>query len=62
MKTVNVVVVLQMDIKGDDNLQEVQDTLDDINRVLGAKHYQAQIFVSDISNSDISEIEQDEEE
>lgn len=55
MKTVTVNVQIQLDIKGEDELGEVQDALDAVNEVLGQTklNCEPQIFTSDISRSDI---------
>ena len=59
MKTVSVNVQIQLDIQeGGDDLTQVQNALDFINSTLQRTiddNYNAQIFVSDISNTDIIE-------
>ena len=64
-KTVTVAVQIQMDIiEGDEALPQVQDTLEFINNAISAYSIdgQPQIFISDISNSDIIENEDEEED
>lgn len=57
MQTVTVNVQIQMDVNGTDTLKEVQNTLDLMNTIVGQSELDAQpqIFVSDISKSDIIE-------
>lgn len=58
MKTVNIQVSIQMDIKGKNILQEVLDILDTVNAIISQSELDAQpqIFTTDLSNSDIFEI------
>lgn len=62
MKTINVTVIIQMDIKGDNPLEEVRDGLDLINLDLQRNNSNnAQIFTQ-IDESDLLEVLTDEEE
>ena len=54
MKTVTVLVSIQMDIQGEDSLSEVIDVLEAINGLTGSIENQPQIFVSDIDKSNIN--------
>ncbi len=63
-KTVNVNVQIQMDIQeGGDEVSQVQDVLELMNDSISKSGIKAspQIFISDISSSDITEQESDEE-
>jgi hypothetical protein len=64
MKTVNVTLTVQLDVPNG-SLGEVQDALDNINLGLqrdASENYAIQLFVNDISSSDITLVENDEEE
>lgn len=62
MKTINVTVIIQMDIKGDNPLEEVRDGLDLINLDLQRNNSNnAQIFTQ-IDESDLLDVLTDEEE
>ena len=57
MKVVNVVVHIQMDVDSENPvLEQVQNTIDVMNKILGMSELetQPQIYNSDISNSDIT--------
>ena len=56
METITVNVQIQMDVKGsEDVLKQVQDTLELMNDIISMSDLesQPQIFISDISHSDI---------
>jgi hypothetical protein len=62
MKTVNVMVMVQMDINPERVLADVVTGLDSINGLLQRNQedcFNAQIFVSDVSNSDITNVTPD---
>jgi hypothetical protein len=64
-KTITVAVQIQMDISGNnDTLAQVQDVLEAMNEAVSAGGIEAQpqIFISDISDSDIIENEIDDED
>lgn len=59
MKTVNVMVMIQMDVNGERTLADVVTGLDSINGLLQRNQedtFNAQIFVTDVSSSDITEV------
>ena len=57
MKTVNVQVTIQMDIKGEDETAEVGIILDAMNKIVGQSELesQPQIFTQDVCGADISD-------
>jgi len=62
MKTVNVMVMVQMDINPERVLSDVVTGLDSINGLLQRNQedcFNAQIFVSNVSNSDITNVTSD---
>lgn len=62
-RTVNVTVTIQLDVNDKNVLGGVQESLDKINTVLHKESLpsQPQIFVSDISKSDIFLLEENED-
>ena len=57
--TVNVMVMIQMDVNGERSLADVVTGLDSINGLLQRNQedtFNAQIFVTDVSSSDITEV------
>jgi len=63
MKAITVTVQIQLLIKeGGNDLTEVQDTLEVMNNIVGASELEAEpkIFISDISASDIIDVEEEE--
>ncbi|MEK6829804.1 MAG: hypothetical protein AABY15_06820 [Nanoarchaeota archaeon] len=64
-KPVTVQVQIQMDIDPRKNaVEQIKDTLETMNKIVGMSELDAspQIFVSDISASDVIDAENDEEE
>lgn len=55
MKTVNVMVMVQMEIKGDDPINEVKDQLEVMDNIIRISELesQPQMFISNIDESDI---------
>lgn len=63
-KTVNVVVTIQMDVNSERSLADVVTGLDSINGLLQRNQdetFNAQIFVSGVDNSDITDVDTDED-
>jgi len=59
MKTINVAIMIQLDIDGDNPVGEVCEALDKINTILFNEGLDSQpeIFVSGINSSDILEVD-----
>lgn len=57
MKTINVMVMIQLDIKGIDTESEVKDSLEVINNIIAESNLdsQPQLFINNINSSDILE-------